>query len=222
MKNTITKKMTSEHVLISINEIKKRSNKWRLISLDFEDVTQIILLRIIKKYHTYSEEKSHYSHWVNTVISNALRNILRDNYGKYSRPCIHSCVFNTGGDSCSWTKSGIQCGECPLYRKWQKSKEDNFNISQTLSLENHTKEVHAIQIDSVPIDESKKIIDLRMKDKLNKFEYGIYKSLFIDELDEKKVIADLKEKGCEIQIRKLKEKFVNVAREIILQEDLVT
>jgi hypothetical protein len=219
-KNPPMKRMSEEHVLITQNEIAKRKNKWRLVSLDFDDVAQTIFTRVIKKYHTYDPARSLYVHWINRVISNALRNVLRDNYGKYSRPCIHSCAFNLGGTHCGWTPSGEQCAECPLYRKWQQSKESNFNISQTLSLENHAQEVHAIQYDNFEVESSKKIIDSRMKDKLNHFEYNIYKLIFIDEIDEKKVVADLKAKGTEIQIRKLKEKFVNTAREIINQEDL--
>lgn len=221
-KNQQTKRMTDEHVKIALTEIKKRRTRWTLISIDFDDIIQMVMLRIIKKYHKYSKEKSEFSHWSNRVISNCIRNILRDNYTKYSRPCILGCCHSLGGTSCAWTQSGTQCAECPLYRKWQQNKQDNFNVNQALSLENHIQEVHSIQVDSVPIDESKKIIDVQMKNKLNNFEYDIYKSIFIDEKDEKEVVAALKAKGCEVQIRKLKEKFVNVAREIILQEDLVT
>ena len=212
--------MLPEHVKITQEEIAKRRNKWSLIYLDFDDVSQLIFIRVIKKYAKYNPELSEYSHWINTVISNAIRNILRDNHSRWQRPCLAGCIHATGGNHCSFTPSGIQCAECPLYKKWQKSKEDNFNVNQTLALDNHLQEVHSMPSDSVDILDSKKIIDQQMKVKLNRFEYGIYKSIFIDEKDEKKVTDNLKATGCDVQIRKLKEKFVKVAREIIIQEDL--
>ena len=52
-KNIQTKRMTDEHVKIALTEIKKRRARWTLISIDFDDIIQIVMLRIIKKYHKY-------------------------------------------------------------------------------------------------------------------------------------------------------------------------
>jgi hypothetical protein len=104
-------------------EINKRKSGWSLSSISFEDVSQMLLIRAFNKYHTYIPEKGEFSHWVNRLISNALNNILRDNLQKFSRPCIQGCQFNLGDSHCSYTKSGQQCSECPLYRKWKKKEE---------------------------------------------------------------------------------------------------
>jgi len=214
-------------------EIRKRKNGWRLSTLSFEDVSQKILLHAFKKYHTYDEKKSEFSHWINRLISNQLRNILRDNLGIYSRPCIMGCVHNLGDESCDYTKSKKQCAECPLYAKWEKKKKDHFNVAQSLPLANHEQEVNSKMDDFLDIEKAKSIIDIKIKPKLNNYEWQIYHLLFIlnKTNEEAQKILNLKynkknnkesddTKINYQQINKTKKKIIVIVKAIINEEGL--
>ena len=99
-------------------EIAKRKVRWNLKIIpwmDFEDVSQIVRFHIYKKIHLYDRKKPILP-WVNRIISNQIKNLIRDYYGNFSRPCL-KCAASEGGDNCSiYVK---QCGDCPLYRKWE-------------------------------------------------------------------------------------------------------
>ena len=60
-------------------EILKRKNKWTLSTLnwiDFEDVSQIIRFHIYKKWNLYDEKKPMLP-WINRIISNQIKNLIR-------------------------------------------------------------------------------------------------------------------------------------------------
>ena len=90
-------------------EIEKRRPKWQLSSLawmDFDDVKQIISAHISVKWHQWDPVRPLIP-WVNKIITNQFKNILRNNYSNFVRPCL-SCPFNLSqtsgdGDSCSFT-----------------------------------------------------------------------------------------------------------------------
>jgi len=129
---------------IICREIEKRRRGWTLAAVSFDDVKQNALIRISQQYNTkYDPRKDNvnrpeaetFLHWLNTVISNLIKNQLRDNLGKFSRPCLtERCVFNVGADSCSKNPSGIQCSECLAYRSWEERKLDHFNIEHLNTL----------------------------------------------------------------------------------------
>ena len=100
-------KITFEEKLPVIeNEIRKRKNKWQLNILkwlSFEDVEQIIKIHIHKKWHMWDQSKA-LEPWVSRIISNQIRNLIRNNYTNYVRPCA-SCVHNLGDDFCAISKS---------------------------------------------------------------------------------------------------------------------
>lgn len=213
-----------------IDEIKKAINKrkanWRVTALDFEDVEQIVITRIFVQYHTFDPKKGEFSHWLSRVISNSIRNILRDNLMKWSRPCISGCAFNTGGESCSKTPSGRQCEECIIFKNWKQRKESHFNVKQTLPLENHLLEVNEKPSNFVDIDASKQIIDVKLKDKLNEHEYEIYRLLYIENKNEEQVGKLLGYKagksmspGYQV-LHKIKRKIILMSKQIIEDEDL--
>ena len=81
------KKPTFENCIIEINsEIIKRKNKWNLTAInwmDFNDVSQILRIHIYKKWHLYDSKKP-LAPWVNRIISNQIKNLIRNNYGNYS------------------------------------------------------------------------------------------------------------------------------------------
>jgi len=210
-----------------VREIEKRRYKWRFTRLSFDDASQIILTKIFVKYYQYDERKGEFTHWLNKVISSALKNILRDNLTKFSRPCILKCPFNLGDNHCSYTKSGKQCEECPLFASWKKRKENHFNVQQSLPLESHIQEVHSIAGDFVDIESAKVEIDKEMKKRLKSSEFTIYKMLYIDNMEPEDVGRILKYKkaknssipGYQIQL-KLKKKFVELASLIIQEKGL--
>ncbi len=168
-----------------MEQIDKRRGAWRLASTPWEDVRQIVVTRVWVKFNTFDPEKGEFSHWLSRLITNSLKNILRDFHLRWSRPCVQGCSFNTGGNGCSKTPSKTQCNECHFYKEWTRRKESQFNINQTLTLENHSQEVHNIPADGQDIGEAKKMIDLRMKERLNPQDYIIYKAIYIDGLTDK-------------------------------------
>jgi DNA-directed RNA polymerase specialized sigma24 family protein len=223
---------TLESLIPSIEaQIDKRKGSWRLASVAWEDVKQMILIRVCVKYDSptggFKPEKGKFSHWLSRVTTRAMTNILRDSHTKFSRPCVTGCVFNTGGDSCSRTKSGIQCAECPIYKLWEQRKLDHYRVQQTLPLENHAQEVNSMQSDFIDIEGSKHIIDARMKDKLDEGDYAIYQMIYIEGKTEKEVgkLLGYKKTGAKTYegyqvLLKLRKHIVEMAREIIEEENL--
>jgi DNA-directed RNA polymerase specialized sigma24 family protein len=225
-------KPTFESLIPAIEtQIEKRRGSWRLTSVAWEDVKQLILTKVFFKYDSptagYIPEKGPFSHWLSRVITNTMTNILRDSHTKFSRPCVTGCVFNTGGDSCSRTTSGIQCSECPIYKRWEERKLDHYRVQQTLPLENHAQEVNSMPSDFIDIAGSKDIIDAKMKDKLDEHEYSIYCMIYIEGKTEKEVgkLLGYKKTGAKTyegyqMLLKLRKHIVLMAREIIEEENL--
>lgn len=208
-------------------EILKRKSKWTLTSVDFDDVSQKIRLRVFQKYKTFDPKKGEITHWLNKVITNCILNILRDEYTKVARPCVLRCPMNTGGDTCSYTPSGKQCGECKAYREWQKKKEVKHNIKQAVPLEHHTQEVESLQSDFVDIEDSKKKIDIKIKEKLKPVEWKIYHLLYIENKTDEEVATIMEwstsEKGRKAgyqQLTNFKKTIISKARKIIEEEIL--
>ena len=110
-------KLKFENCISLINtEIVKRKNKWTLSALnwiDFEDVSQIIRFHIYKKWNLYDESKPILP-WVNRIISNQIKNLIRNNYGNYARPCL-KCAAAIGESECKIY--GKQDKSCPMYKR---------------------------------------------------------------------------------------------------------
>ncbi len=213
--------------------LSKRKGGWTLSTLDWEDVEIMLLTRLWHKFHLYDAEKGPLENWANTVISRAMYNLLRDNLFCYQRPCVASgpagglCVFNQGGDRCGFTTSGAQCSECPLYAKWQRKKESQYNIKASLPIEFHAQEVHNLQEDFFDIEAAKLVIDKKMIEQLDKVEGKIYVLLFVEHksIEEVgKIMRYKKQRGSKISgyqvLKKLCTKFKEMAREIIQREEL--
>ena len=141
-----SKKKHFEEMYETIDKvIKKRRNKWKLKAItwfDFEDIEQIIKLHIYKKWHLWDQSRP-IEPWINRIVTNQIKNIIRNNYTSFARPCL-SCPFNQNIDgdignefSCGFTASRTQCSECPLYAKWEKVKKSAYDVKMTVSLENH-------------------------------------------------------------------------------------
>ena len=232
--NTLSYKDCSD---IIDNELIKRRGKWFLYSiawLDYDDVCQIIRAHIHKKWEQWDQSRP-LEPWLNRIISNQLKNILRNNYGNYVRPCVN-CPFNQSGPAdgdseglCGFTKSGLQCNECPLYHKWEKTKKAAYNTKMALALENHQEEARSMPGDNLwNMEDSIERIHYHMKQELSEKKFKVYKLLFIDNLDEEEVAKIMGYKTTENgrsagykQMRNLKKSFKEKVVEIIKTEDIV-
>ena len=132
------KKPIFEDCINDINsEIFKRKNKWNLTAInwmDFSDVSQILRIHIYKKWHLYDPQKP-LAPWINRIISNQIKNLIRNNYSNFTRPCL-KCAAAESEDGCSIYSK--QCNACPLYANWEKSKKNAHNTKLTVSIENHS------------------------------------------------------------------------------------
>lgn len=161
------------------NEIKKRRVKWHLTAiqwLDYDDVSQILRLHIYKKFALW-DQKRPLEPWLNTIITHQISNLLRNNYGNYSRPCL-KCSANEGGDLCSIYTT--QCVACPLYKKWAHTKKSAYDSKLPLPLEHHAQEVYDKPNVNVDIDQGLISLDKQMKKELKPIEYKVFKFLYVD------------------------------------------
>ena len=160
-------------------ELAKRRPKWTLAAIawmDFDDVAQIIRLHIFKKWHLYDKSRP-FVPWVNRVISSQIKNLIRNVYGNFSRPCLR-CAAAEDADGC--TIYGKQCSDCPLFKYWEQHKKAAFDTKLALSLENHILEVSNLPDDSLNIERSVRQLHEKMLKCLKPLERKIYKLLFID------------------------------------------
>jgi RNA polymerase sigma factor (sigma-70 family) len=179
-----SRRITFESKILEINqEINKRKHKWSLTTLawmDFNDVAQILRIHIYKKWKMYDPEKP-LAPWINRIVSNQIKNLIRNNYGNYSRPCL-KCAAAENDDGCTIYKS--QCNKCPLYAKWEKSKKSAHDIKLPVTLENHTQEVHNIIEDEIDIDKAAENIHKKMYQILKPIEWKFYYLHYIEHKSE--------------------------------------
>lgn len=234
LKNETDGKITFESQIDFLRlQINKRKSTWRLTSaLEWPDVEMMLLNRLYTKFHLYNPDKGKLENWSQRVISSFIKNLLRDNLTKFIRPCIKSqnglsCVFNLGGNACGYTKSGTQCGECKLYANWQHKKESQFNIKSSLPLENHSQEINNKQSDFVDIEKAKKIIDEKIKCKLDRREKKIYRLLYIDFMTAQEASDFLIKESSKLyggesyaKILEFQKKVIKLSKQIIEEEDL--
>lgn len=177
-------------------EIRKRKNKWNLSSLswiDFDDVSQIIRIHIYKKWHLYNPKKP-LAPWVNRIISNQMRNLVRNNYLNFIKPCAQ-CSEAEGQEGCR--KFGKQCSDCPLYKEWEKSKKQAFNLKMPVSFETLENNKQTSYEDNIDIDLFKHNLDQRMKKILKPLEWRLYDMLYIKKMTENQAARRMGYKSTE-------------------------
>lgn len=232
----LKKKKFEEMYEIIDTIIKKRKTKWRLRAItwfDFEDVEQIIKFHIYKKWHLWDQDRP-IEPWINRIATNQIRNIIRNHYTSFAKPCL-SCPFNTSkgiemgfDNSCGYTSSKTQCSECPLYAKWEKLKKPAYDVKMTVSLENH-KNYHLSFESNIEYDYKNAETKLHglMKANLTDKQFFIYKMFFIDCLTDDQIAKILKfktnEKGRKAgykQIKNLKKMLYLKAQRLLKDNDL--
>jgi RNA polymerase sigma factor (sigma-70 family) len=185
-----------ESISIIDNEISKRRNKWNLSSLtwiDFDDVSQIIRIHIYKKWHLYNPKKP-LAPWVNRIISNQIKNLIRNNYLNFIKPCAQ-CPEAEPDEGCK--KFGKQCSNCPLYKEWEKNKRHAYNLNMPVSFESLENCVDTSYNDSIDIDKFKLDLDEKMKKFLKPLEWKLYEMLYIKKMTEKQAAKKMGYKSTE-------------------------
>ena len=221
------KKPKFEDCVTEINlEILKRRSKWNLTALawmDFDDVSQILRIHIFKKWHLYDPEKP-LPPWINRIITNQIKNLIRNNYGNFTRPCLR-CAAAEGTDLCSIY--GKQDNNCPLYAQWEKTKKRAHDAKLPLALENHTKEVHSIPSDAYDMEVASGKLHKKMKTILKANEWLVYRYLYVDFLDEDEVAKKMGYKTTEKnrqpgykQIKNIKKSIIKKAKDLLNSDDV--
>lgn len=210
-------------------EIRKRRNKWQLNVLkwmSFEDVEQIIKLHVFKKWHMWDQSKP-LEPWLSRIILNQIRNLIRNNYTNYVKPCMN-CPHNLGDDFCALNISGIQDNSCDKFATWQKSKKHGYNIKLPLELENHSREIEEISFENLDFSQSIHLLNQEMKKVLSENYFRAYEMLFFEKLSDEEVAKFLgyrsSEKNRKIgykQIKNLKKLFRDKAIEILKNKDIL-
>lgn len=227
------KKIKYEDQIDIINEeIRKRKNKWFLDSMpwiSFEDVEQIIRLHIYQKWDKW-DQKRDLKPWINKIITNQFKNILRNFYLNFAKPCSN-CPFDTsiGGDNmCSFTKSGAQDSSCPLYKKWEKSKKSAHDVKIPLRLDAQEYESTDFSANTFNVDHAIVAVQKHLKQDLSDRHYRIYEMLFIENLDEDTVARELGYKTNESgrkagykQIKNMRKFFKEKVVKIIKNKDII-
>ena len=172
-----------ESVVLIDAEIIKRRGKWNLSSLswiDFDDVSQIIRIHIYKKWHLYNPKKP-LAPWVNRIISNQIKNLVRNNYLNFIKPCAQ-CPEAEPDDGCR--KFGKQCSSCPLYKDWEKNKKHAYNLNMPVPFETLENCPSTSYVDNIDIDKFKGYLDKKMKAILKPLEWKLYEMLYIKKMTE--------------------------------------
>ncbi len=183
---TPEEKSFEECIDIIDEEIRKRKSKWNLQSLawmDFEDVSQIIKIHINNKWHLY-DIKQPLRPWLNRIISNQLKNLIRNNYGNFTRPCL-KCAASEENDGCKLFKK--QCIDCPLYEYWNKNKKDAQNLKIPVSMDYHSIEVRNLAYSSDNFESNKNKLHKKMLSILKPLERTVYQYIYIEHKSDEEV-----------------------------------
>ena len=190
-KDTTHKPTFEESIGFIDRELAKRRGKWNLTSLhwmDYDDVSQIIRIHIYEKWHLYDKDKP-LGPWVNRIISNQIKNLIRNNYGNFSRPCL-KCEAARPNNGCDIYKD--QRSECPLYAKWEKTKKSAYEIKIPLALEDHSHEVCPVAFeDGISLQKFAENLHEEMRVKLKSNEGMVYNGLFIENKAEEEVAKSM-------------------------------
>lgn len=221
---------TFEEKLDEINELlKKSSSQWKLDGIawmDFNDISQIIRIHIYNKWHLWDQQKP-LAPWCKQVISNQIRNLIRNNYSSFCRPCMN-CPYNGGENSCSFTKSQKQDNSCSDYKKWFKKKANLYNIKMPMSLDNQV--VETVTYENKELDflrSAEKLHQLMLIEIKNERHRQIYAMIYIDGAEDSEVAKEMgfspddKSDSRFKQIHNLKKKFLQMAKILMEKHDII-
>jgi DNA-directed RNA polymerase specialized sigma24 family protein len=202
-------------------EILKRKNKWTLSTLnwiDFEDVSQIIRFHIYKKWNLYDEKKPMLP-WINRIISNQIKNLIRNNYGNYARPCL-KCAAALGESECRIY--GKQDQGCPMFNNWTKTKKNAYDLKMAVSIEDHSYEINNQVCINSDIQKATQNLHEKMKQVLKPVEWKVYELLYINHKTEEQVCKILKFKYDKEAKSAYNKQLKNIQKSIIRKAKQLT
>ena len=216
------KKLKFEDCIEQIDvEINKRRGRWNLTALSwmyFDDVSQIIRVHIFKKWHLYDQSKS-LAPWINTLISNQIKTLIRNNYGNYCRPCL-KCAAAESESLCYIY--GTQNSSCPLFAQWEKTKKAAYLTKLPSPLESVEHETENMELQEFDFDTILKRLNKQLKKKLKVNEWIGYENLYLKNKTEQEVAKILGYKTSEKnrspgykQIKNIKKSIIEKAKEIV-------
>ena len=203
----------------------KRRSLWSLTSLawmDFEDVSQIIRIHIYKKWELYDPTKPLIP-WVNKIISHQIKNLIRNNFSNYAKPCLR-CSASLPDNGCE--VYGVQCGDCPILKHWLNRKENAYNIKIPVSLENHDNEIVSNNNTSANLPEHIIKFQAVMKKQLKPVEWRVYEALYIHNKTELEIAKEMGFKTSEKnrspgykQIKNIQKAILKRAKKILKDDE---
>lgn len=212
------------------DELNKRRSKWRLTAIawmDYDDVCQKIRLHIFNKWQQW-DPKRPLRPWLNTIISNQMTNLVRNNYSSFVKPCMQ-CPHNQGGDLCALY--GSQNSQCIDFAKWEKSKKSAQEIKMPLSIHDKAFGNNESEYSSIEIKETCSYLDYeseiesfhkKIKGKLTLIEWKIYNFIYIENKNECEAAKLMGYKTSEKnrspgykQIKKIKNKIYKIAKDLM-------
>lgn len=214
------KEQFEENIDFINEEILKRKPKWNLTAInwmDFDDVSNIIRAHIYKKWHLYNPEKS-LGPWLNRLISNQIKNLIRNNYTNYAKPCIRCAAAedNTGCDIYE-----AQGEDCPLYREWARTKKSAYDIKLAPPISS-SQSVKSQESQHFDYETNIKIFNEKIKEILKPHEYKIYYLLFIENKTEVEVAKEMGYKTNEQgrnpgykQIKNVQKRIITKAKKLL-------
>jgi RNA polymerase sigma factor (sigma-70 family) len=214
------KKPKFEDCLAKIDEeINKRRGKWGLTAIhwiDFDDVAQIIRIHIYNKWHLYKPENP-LGPWLNIIINNQIKNLIRNNFGNFAKPCL-KCSAYVGENECKIYK--VCSSDCPYLREWNKNKKTAYNLRITSSIDStdifgSVREYSDTRSIDNNFNENSKKIHEYMYLNLKPHEYKIYDLLYIQGKNEKEAAKILGFKTSERNRRPGYKHIKNVQKIII-------
>ena len=224
------KKRFEDYIEVIETAIRKQRSRWRLDCIawfDFEDVEQVIKLHIYKKWDMW-DQKRPLEPWINIIVTNQIRNLVRNHYGNYIKPCA-TCKYNMGDDACSYTLSKVQNGaECRKYRQWEKTKKVAFDLKIAVPSENHLHELSYDPESEMCFNSCIDKLNYYMRICLSEVHYAAYEMLYFKDATEEDVAKmmgyktnEKKRKAGYRQVKNLKKMFQEKAAEIIQQHDII-
>lgn len=219
-------KTFEDYIDVIDEEIRKRKGKWTLTSIawmDYEDISQILKIHIFKKWHLFDQKKPLLP-WLNRIISNQLKNLIRNNYSNYCKPCLR-CAASEPDSGCAIY--GSQDQRCPLYKQWLLKKKSAYDVKMALPLENHVNEVNEALASSSDIEEGIRKLHNKLKTVLKPSEWIVYEGYYIKNKSEADIAKELNFKTTEKnrtpgykQIRNIQKSIVNKAKRILAKDEL--
>lgn len=211
-----------------INElIEKQRGKWTLtalVSVSFEDISQIIRAHIFAKAHLFDRSRPP-GPLISTIVSRQISNIIESKYTNYTKPCFR-CEAAVGDNGC--TIYSQQCMQCPLYSRWMKIKGNALSTKLPVSLEDHSQEVHELPDTNEDLtDKIARFHDV-ITPLLSPGERKVYKWCYIDDLEDDEVkILMLSNKDIDDRLEPwvgklkiIKANIIAKAKDILKEEDI--